>query len=73
MLLTNGLVILTPLGDHFCFGDLDEDGDLDLLMESLDQWNLCYYRNEGTPQVANMVLVTQEFLPGYEILARIPT
>ena len=44
------------------FEDLDDDGDLDLLIKSMSCYNLDYYENIGTPQEAIMELVTEEFL-----------
>jgi len=44
-----------------CFGDLDADGDLDLLIGTGDG-TLYYYRNDGTAQNANMVLVSNNYL-----------
>ena len=58
------------------FGDIDEDGDLDLLIENdwqmNDFGNIRYYRNDGTPQVPNMVYVTNEFCPEIEIVHEYP-
>jgi hypothetical protein len=50
-------------GSHmgFTFGDLDDDGDFDMLMQSPVQNNLYFYRNIGTPQVPNMNLETEQF------------
>jgi hypothetical protein len=44
-----------------CFGDLDGDGDLDLLIGDGDGF-ISYYRNDGTPQVPQMTLVTNNYL-----------
>lgn len=43
-----------------CFADLDSDGDLDLLVGT-GQGKIYYYRNDGTPQVPQMVYVTNNF------------
>ena len=51
------------------FSDIDGDQDLDLL--TLNEYyytedsNLRFYRNIGTPEVANMYMETNTFLPGY--------
>ena len=60
----------------FNFADLDEDDDFDLLMmnlywETIDA-NLRFYRNIGTPEVANMYMETNTFLPGYSIWRAYP-
>ena len=57
----------------FYFTDVDYDDDYDLFMESIDQYNLTFYRNIGTPQVANMVLESEILLPGHDILFAWPT
>ncbi|HEX7344506.1 MAG TPA: VCBS repeat-containing protein, partial [bacterium] len=50
----------------FCFGDLDDDGDLDMLMAQHTAYqedaNLRYYRNDGTAYAASMTLVTTSLL-----------
>nr|MBC8491169.1 VCBS repeat-containing protein [Candidatus Neomarinimicrobiota bacterium] len=43
-----------------CFGDLDTDGDLDLLVGT-GQGKIYYYRNDGTPQVPQMTYITSNF------------
>jgi len=51
------------------FGDLDNDGDLDLLMQNvlggIEIPNIRYYRNEGCVFNPLMVFQTNTFLPGY--------
>ena len=54
------------------FGDLDEDGDLDLLFASIEHYNLRFYRNVGNPYSAVMEVETDEFLPGFEIQGSFP-
>ncbi len=59
----------------FCFGDFDSDLDFDLLIENIwtqNQPNLRFYRNVGTPQLANLELETAVFLPEYEIYSSVP-
>ncbi|TKJ37990.1 hypothetical protein CEE37_13600 [candidate division LCP-89 bacterium B3_LCP] len=58
-----GIQFAYPHSGHkgFTFGDLDEDGDLDMLLQSPWQNNLFFYRNIGTPQVPNMYLESEEF------------
>ncbi|MBU0517409.1 VCBS repeat-containing protein, partial [bacterium] len=46
----------------FDFADLDGDLDLDLLIESPEQNNLYFYRNQGSPQVPVMILEDEQFL-----------
>jgi len=43
-----------------CTADLDADGDLDLLVGT-GQGKIYYYRNDGTPQIPQMVYVTDNF------------
>ena len=60
----------------FCFEDIDEDDDLDLLMLNVyaeDYDNLRFYRNEGTIYSPNMVFETNVFLPDYVILHPSPS
>jgi hypothetical protein len=63
-------------GRGFCFADLDEDGDLDLLMQSLytevADANVRFYRNVGRPDSAVMQMETDMFLPGYTIYLACP-
>jgi len=42
------------------FSDIDADGDFDLLVGEEDG-NLNYYCNDGTPEQANFILITEEF------------
>ena len=56
----------------FCFADLDEDGDLDLLMRNYYVDNLRFYRNVGSPQTANMYLEEEDFFPEYFIYHAYP-
>ncbi len=60
----------------FCFEDIDEDDDLDLLMLNVyaeDYDNLRFYRNEGNIFSPNMVFETNVFLPDYVILHPSPS
>ena len=60
----------------FTFGDIDEDGDLDMFIQNIwqldDFSNVRFYRNAGTQYVPNMVLVTNVFLPEIEITCAYP-
>ncbi len=59
----------------FHFADLDDDGDLDMLMQNIWQLNTSnvrFYRNTGTPQSPNMVIESEEFLSGYKIMGAVP-
>ncbi|TKJ42108.1 hypothetical protein CEE37_00070 [candidate division LCP-89 bacterium B3_LCP] len=47
----------------FDFVDIDDDQDYDLFIESHVDYNLCFYRNTGTPQNANMVLEIDVLFP----------
>lgn len=53
----------------FCFYDIDHDHDLDLFYSSShggsQPWekNLRFYRNQGTPQNANIVLEVDDMFP----------
>jgi len=59
---------------YMCFGDIDNDGDLDLLLRgNLYYDNILFYRNEGSPQSANMVLESEEFLPGFILTCSVPS
>ena len=58
------------LSDHryLRFFDIDSDGDLDLFLDSYPNGNqgpgnLYYYENIGTPQQAQMILRTNQYLP----------
>jgi len=44
------------------FGDLDQDGDYDMIM---CKWggSISYYENTGTPDSANLTLITDDLLP----------
>jgi hypothetical protein len=42
------------------FGDLDSDGDFDLLVGN-EEGKIFFYRNEGTPQADSFVLVTDSY------------
>ncbi|MBC8277163.1 MAG: VCBS repeat-containing protein, partial [FCB group bacterium] len=46
---------------HPCFGDLDNDGDFDMLIGVRDG-TLYYYRNDGTPTSPQMTLVSDNYL-----------
>ena len=59
----------------FTFGDIDEDGDLDLLIQNtwIESYNnLRLYRNTGNPGIPNMEFETNVFLPGIEISTAYP-
>ena len=59
----------------FNFGDIDEDGDLDLLIQNtwIESYNnLRLYRNTGNPGIPNMEFETNVFLPGIEISTAYP-
>ncbi|GIV59632.1 MAG: hypothetical protein KatS3mg043_0721 [Rhodothermaceae bacterium] len=43
-------------------GDLDGDGDLDLLVGTWTRGKVAFYRNDGTPQQPDFVLVSDEYL-----------
>lgn len=47
---------------NFDFGDIDEDGDYDLIV-CKHGGNVGYYENTGTPTEPNFVLVNDDFLP----------
>ncbi len=47
---------------NFDFGDIDEDGDFDLLV-CKHGGNIGYYENTGSPEQAEFVIVTDDFLP----------
>ena len=69
-----GITFPYPFGGNkgFDFADLDEDGDLDLIMESPEQTNLYFYRNIGTPQSAVMALESEEFIEGFTFFSARP-
>jgi len=51
---------------YFCFYDIDHDNDLDLFYTGLlitNEMTLSFYRNEGTPQAASMVLECEDMFP----------
>ena len=59
----------------FCFYDIDHDGDLDLFYDIISAsagWSLGFYRNVGTPQVANMVLEAEDVFPELYIMEPAP-
>ncbi len=43
-----------------CFGDIDGDGDFDMLLGSV--YRLALFRNDGTPQNAHFTLLTEDLL-----------
>ncbi len=53
----------------YFFGDLDSDGDVDLLWGDLFASGLYYFRNTGTTQNAQMVLVDTNCFPSNEPVA----
>jgi hypothetical protein len=60
---------------YFCFYDIDHDGDFDLFINELvdvGEWKLYFYRNEGTPQVANIVLESEDVFPELYIIEPAP-
>ncbi len=69
-----GIQFSYPLNGSKCFSfaDLDEDGDLDLFLESPYQHSLYFYRNTGTPQSANMILENENFLEEYNLHSPCP-
>ncbi|MBU1651050.1 VCBS repeat-containing protein, partial [bacterium] len=44
--------------------DFDFDGDLDLMAATSWEGTIWYYENQGTPQIPNFVLVTEDLLNG---------
>lgn len=47
---------------NFDFGDIDGDEDFDLLV-CKHGGNIAYYENTGTPEEANFILITGDYLP----------
>lgn len=45
------------------FSDYDNDADPDLFFGDIFNLNVYFFRNEGTPQVSDLNLITQDFLP----------
>ena len=64
-ILENMNFLNTPLilNDYMkiCFGDIDRDGDYDLIRGHYD-YTLDFYRNIGTPEFPNLVLEEEQFL-----------
>ena len=60
---------------YFCFYDIDHDDDLDLFYTGLlitNEMTLSFYRNEGTPQIAYMVLEAEDMFPDLMICQAAP-
>ena len=57
----DALAAVTDPGGWFQFGDVDADGDLDLLTNG-DFGQVAYWRNDGTPQSPAFVLVERPLL-----------